>query len=213
MEETSKLARQRMVSRQIEARGVRDPRVLEAMRSVPRHELVPPAIREDAYLDRPLPIGHGQTISQPYIVALMSEQLQLAGDEKVLEIGTGSGYQAAVLSRLAARVFSIEIVEPLAERSRRDLERLGFDNVTVRSGDGYRGWPEEAPFDAIIVTAAPPSIPQPLIDQLAVGGRMVVPVGRYQQELVLVTRDSDGVKTEPLIGVRFVPMLGEVEGR
>ena len=118
-----------------------------------------------------------------------------------------------MLSRLAARVFSIEIVEPLAERSRRDLERLGFDNVTVRSGDGYRGWPEEAPFDAIIVTAAPPSIPQPLIDQLAVGGRMVVPVGRYQQELVLVTRDSDGVKTEPLIGVRFVPMLGEVEGR
>jgi protein-L-isoaspartate(D-aspartate) O-methyltransferase len=202
-----------MVSNQIEARGIKDPRVIAAMRRVPRHELVPLELRDSAYQDSPLPIGYGQTISQPYIVAFMSEQLKLTGDETVLEVGTGSGYQAAVLAELAAHVFSIEIVEPLAERSRRDLARLGFDNVTVRSGDGYKGWPEEAPFDAIIVTAAPPSIPSPLVDQLAVGGRMVLPVGKYSQELVLITRDAEGVKTESLIGVRFVPMVGEVEGR
>jgi protein-L-isoaspartate(D-aspartate) O-methyltransferase len=206
-------ARHRMVSNQIEARGIKDPRVIAAMRRVPRHELVPLELRDSAYQDSPLPIGYGQTISQPYIVAFMSEQLKLTGDETVLEVGTGSGYQAAVLAELAAHVFSIEIVEPLAERSRRDLARLGFDNVTVRSGDGYKGWPEEAPFDAIIVTAAPPSIPSPLVDQLAVGGRMVLPVGKYSQELVLITRDAEGVKTESLIGVRFVPMVGEVEGR
>ena len=211
MLDSSEAARDRMVSSQIEARGVKDPRVLAALRSVPRHELVPVDVREAAYLDRPLPIGYGQTISQPYIVALMSEQLDLAGDEKVLEIGTGSGYQAAVLSQLADRVFSIEIVEPLAERSRRDLKRLGIDNVEIRAGDGYKGWPEEAPFDAIIVTAAPPSVPQSLVDQLAVGGRMVIPVGKYQQELLLITRDADGVKTQSLIGVRFVPMVTEVE--
>lgn len=207
--DTPEHARDRMVSTQIESRGVKNPKVLEALRSVPRHELVPPNVREGAYLDRPLPIGYGQTISQPYIVALMSEQLELEGNEKVLEIGTGSGYQAAVLSQLADRVYSIEIVEPLAERSRRDLKRLGFDNVEVRVGDGYKGWPEQAPFDAIIVTAAPPSVPSQLVDQLAVGGRMVIPVGKYHQELLLITRDEEGVKTQSLIGVRFVPMVHE----
>ena len=181
------------------------------MRKVPRHQLVPPEVRDSAYRDHPLPIGYGQTISQPYIVALMTEELELSGDEKVLEIGTGSGYQAAVLAELAGRVYSIEIVEALADRSRRDLEMLGIDNVTVRSGDGYQGWSEKAPFDAIIVTAAPPAVPQPLVDQLAVGGRMVVPVGQHHQELILITRDEEGVSRRRLIGVRFVPMVGEAQ--
>ena len=209
--DTPAQARDRMVSTQIEARGVKDPDVLQALRSVPRHELVPPNVREAAYLDRPLPIGYGQTISQPYIVALMTEQLELQGHEKVLEIGTGSGYQAAVLSQLADHVYSMEIVEPLAERSRRDLKRLGFNNVEIRVGDGYKGWPEEEPFDAIIVTAAPPSVPNRLVEQLAVGGRMVIPVGEYHQELLLITRDEKGIKTQSLIGVRFVPMVHEGE--
>ena len=167
-----------MVREQIAGRDVRDPRVLAALAHVPRHELVPDEMREYAYEDRPLPIGHGQTISQPYVVAYMTEQLRLRGDERVLEIGTGSGYQAAVLAELAREVYSIEIVEELGERARADLARLGYSNVHVRVGDGYRGWPEQAPFDAIIVTAAPGHVPQPLIDQLAVGGRLVLPVGR-----------------------------------
>jgi protein-L-isoaspartate(D-aspartate) O-methyltransferase len=204
-------AREHMVTQQLEARGIRDARVLAAMRSVPRHELVPEDVRERAYVDAPLQIGYRQTISQPFVVARMSERLELDGTEKVLEIGTGSGYQAAVLAELADRVFSIEIVPELAERARGDLRRLGYRNVTVRAGDGYRGWPEEAPFDAIIVTAAPPEVPQPLIDQLAVGGRMIVPVGRGSQQLILITRDATGVHREEGIGVRFVPMTGEAE--
>ncbi|MDJ0846853.1 MAG: protein-L-isoaspartate(D-aspartate) O-methyltransferase [Myxococcota bacterium] len=200
-----------MVRDQIEARGVRDPRVLAALRKVPRHELVPEAQRSYAYEDRPLPIGHGQTISQPYIVAIMTEHLDLQGDERVLEVGTGSGYQAAVLGELAKEVYSIEIVEPLAERAGKDLARLGYPQIQVRHGDGYRGWPEHAPFDAIIVTAAPDHVPQPLVEQLAEGGRLVIPVGRWAQDLLLVTRDAKGVHEQRLIGVRFVPMTGEAE--
>jgi len=200
-----------MVREQIEARGVRDPAVLAAMGAVPRHELVPESVREHAYEDRPLPIGHGQTISQPYVVAAMSEALDLDGDERVLEIGTGSGYQAAVLSGLCREVFSIEIVEPLAERARADLARLGYDNVQVRSGDGYQGWPEQAPFDAIVVTAAPDHVPQPLLDQLAPGGRLVMPVGDAFQELIRITRTEHGFERESLFPVRFVPMTGEAQ--
>jgi protein-L-isoaspartate(D-aspartate) O-methyltransferase len=206
-------ARRRMVDEQIAARGVRDPRVLEALLAVPRHELVPLAERAHAYEDRPLPIGAGQTISQPYIVAVMTELLALDGSEKVLEIGTGSGYQAAVLSRLVREVYSIEIVPELARQAAADLARLGYANVHVREGDGYRGWPEEAPFDAIVVTAAPDHVPDPLVAQLAVGGRMVVPVGGLLQDLVLVRREADGVRQEHGLGVRFVPMTGEAERR
>ena len=204
-------ARERMVREQIAGRDVRDPRVLAALARVPRHELVPDEMREHAYEDRPLPIGRGQTISQPYVVAYMTEQLHLRGDERVLEIGTGSGYQAAVLAELAREVYSIEIVEELGARARADLARLGYSNVHVRVGDGYRGWPEQAPFDAIIVTAAPGHVPQPLIDQLAVGGRLVLPVGGLDQELLRIERDATGLRREHLIGVRFVPMRGEVE--
>jgi protein-L-isoaspartate(D-aspartate) O-methyltransferase len=204
-------ARERMVEEQIAGRGVRDPRVLAAMREVPRHEFVPVDQRSHAYEDRPLPIGHGQTISQPYIVAVMTELLELEGEEKVLEIGTGSGYQAALLGRLAREVYTIEIVPELARRAGADLARLGFANVHARQGDGYRGWPEHAPFDAIIVTAAPEQVPKPLVEQLAVGGRMVLPVGDVFQDLVLVTRDERGVRQERLLGVRFVPMTGEAE--
>ena len=205
------VARERMVADQVEARGIADPRVLAAMRAVPREQLVPEDVRASAYEDRPLPIGHGQTISQPYIVAEMSAQLELSGDERVLEIGTGSGYQAAILGELAREVYTIEIVEPLAERAAADLERLGYENVHVCAGDGYKGWPEEAPFDAIIVTAAPDHVPQPLIDQLAVGGRMVIPIGRGIQSLTLITRDERGVKRKTLLGVMFVPMTGEAQ--
>lgn len=205
-------ARERMVREQIAGRGIRDPRVLAALSRVPRHELVPEEMRAHAYEDRPLQIGFDQTISQPYVVAYMTEQLRLRGDERVLEIGTGSGYQAAVLAELAREVYSIEIVAPLGERARADLARLGYPNVKVRVGDGYRGWPEQAPFDAIIVTAAPGHVPQPLIDQLAVGGRLVLPVGGLDQELLLLSRDAKGIHEERLIGVRFVPMRGEAEG-
>jgi protein-L-isoaspartate(D-aspartate) O-methyltransferase len=204
-------ARERMVVEQLAARGIGDERVLAAMRRVPRHEFVPDELRDHAYEDRPLPIGHGQTISQPFIVAFMSEQLELDGSERVLEIGTGSGYQAAVLAELAREVYTIEIVEPLAEQARADLKRLGFGDVQVRAGDGYRGWPEQAPFDAIIGTAAPAEVPQPLVDQLAVGGRMILPLGRWYQELVLITRDERGVHERRLLGVRFVPMTGEAQ--
>jgi protein-L-isoaspartate(D-aspartate) O-methyltransferase len=204
-------ARLRMVEQQIEARGVRDPRVLDAMRQVPRHELVPPDRRDQAYEDRPLPIGHSQTISQPYVVAAMSEALRLSGDERVLEVGTGSGYQAAVLSKLAKQVYSIEIVPELARRAKADLARLGYANVEVREGDGWRGWPEHAPFDAIMVTAAPEEVPPDLIAQLAVGGRLVIPVGDRDQQLLVVRKTPEGITREVLFGVRFVPMRGEAE--
>jgi protein-L-isoaspartate(D-aspartate) O-methyltransferase len=203
--------RDAMVTSQIEERGISNPAVLAALRAVPRHELVPAAVREDAYADHPLPIGFDQTISQPYIVALMTDLAGVSRGDKVLEIGTGSGYQAAVLAEMGARVFSIEIVEPLAKRAAADLERLGYGRVKVRAGDGYRGWPSEAPFDAIIVTAAPPEVPAPLKEQLAVGGRLVIPVGDEIQELRVITRTSSGFREEPSTAVRFVPMTGEAQ--
>ncbi len=201
--------RQAMIDNQIKKRGVSDQRLLDALNKVERHLFVPEEYRSMAYADHPLPIGEDQTISQPYIVALMTELLQLDGDEKVLEIGTGSGYQAAVLSILAAEVFSIEIVEPLAERSQKLLDSLGFDNVTIKCGDGYAGWTEHAPFDRIIVTCAPPEIPKPLIQQLADSGRMVVPVGELWQELVLIEKFGNEIRKTNIIPVRFVPMTGE----
>ena len=203
------LERDRMVETQIVARGVKDRRVLDAMRRVPRHELVSEASRDAAYEDRPLVIGYGQTISQPYIVAFMTEMLHLSGSERVLEVGTGSGYQAAVLAELCKEVYSIEIVEALANRARADLERLGYRNVQIRHGDGYRGWPEAAPFDAIIVTAAPDHVPTPLASQLAVGGRMILPLGNGGQELVLLRKTESGLEREVSLPVRFVPMTGE----
>ncbi|RKY63765.1 MAG: protein-L-isoaspartate O-methyltransferase [Candidatus Latescibacterota bacterium] len=206
-------ARERMVEEQIEARGIKDSLVLAAMRKVPRHLFVPERYRSEAYADHPLPIGYGQTISQPYIVAYMTEALRLKGGEKVLEIGTGSGYQAAVLAEIADSVFTIEIIPELAESARERLRRLGYKNIFVLCGDGYRGWPEHAPFDAIIVTAAPDHIPGPLVEQLKVGGRMVIPVGSVYQELFLVVKTERGVEKRPLLPVRFVPMTGEAQRR
>jgi len=203
-------AREEMVASQIAARGVRDPLTLAAMREVKRHLFVPEGARRQAYDDHPLPIGHGQTISQPYIVAFMTEAAGLAGGETVLEVGTGSGYQAAVLSRIAAKVYTIEIVAPLAEASAALLEGLGYANVSVRAGDGYQGWPEAAPFDAILVTAAAPRIPEPLKQQLRDGGRLVLPVGDEWQELVVVTRRGDRFQEKRVLPVRFVPMTGKV---
>ena len=202
--------RERMVQHQIRGRGVKDERVLNAMSSVPRHLFVPDAYKSQAYEDYPLSIGYGQTISQPYIVAYMTEMLQLAGDEKVLEIGTGSGYQAAVLAECAKEVYSIEIIEPLCKSAARLLADLGYSNCHVRCGDGYAGWPEEAPFDAIIVTAAPPKMPRTLVRQLASGGRMIIPIGSYYQQLKLVSKDANGrVSEKKLLPVRFVPMTGK----
>ena len=204
--------REVMIARQIEGRDVRDPLVLEAMRAVPRHRFVPSTVADRAYGDHALPIGFDQTISQPYVVAAMTEALELDGSERVLEVGTGSGYQAAVLAEIVEEVWSIEIVAPLAERARELLEELGIDNVRLRTGDGYRGWPEAAPFDAIVVTAAPDHVPRPLIDQLVPGGVLVLPVGdRGSQELVRLRRVGDGVERERLFFVRFVPMTGEAE--
>ncbi len=200
-----------MVEDQIAARGVSDQPVLEAMRRVPRHLFVPPDQAASAYEDHPLQIGYDQTISQPYIVAYMTQALALTPSDRVLEIGTGSGYQAAVLSEIVREVYTIEIIPELAARASKTLRELGYENVRVRQGDGYRGWPEAAPFDAIIVTAAPRVIPQPLIDQLALDGRMVIPVGDWYQELVIVTRTTEGVVEQKTIPVRFVPMRGEVE--
>jgi protein-L-isoaspartate(D-aspartate) O-methyltransferase len=189
---------------------VRDERTLAAMRKVPRHLFVPPEVAGQAYADHPLPIGHGQTISQPYIVGFMTEALHLDGDEKVLEVGTGSGYQAAVLAEIVSRVYTIEIVAPLAEEARARLKDLGYSNVEVRAGDGYQGWPAAAPFDAIIVTAAAPRIPEPLMEQLSDGGRLILPVGDAVQELVVVTRRGDRFEKKRVLPVRFVPMTGEV---
>ncbi len=207
--ERERRRRAEMVDEQIAARGIDDPAVLEAMRAVPRHRFVPPSESAYAYADGPLPIGFGQTISQPYIVALMTALVRPDRGMKVLEIGTGSGYQAAVLARCAGQVFSIEIVEPLGLRARALLEELGYTNVRVRIGDGYDGWPEEAPFDAILVTAAPERIPDPLLAQLRVGGRLVVPLGIGVQDLVVVTRTREGFVREVVTGVRFVPMTGK----
>jgi protein-L-isoaspartate(D-aspartate) O-methyltransferase len=204
--------RARMVREQLVARGIRDTRVLAAMGSVPRHELVPENERDAAYEDRPLPIGEDQTISQPYIVAAMSEAAALRGSERVLEVGTGSGYQAAVLSVLAREVYTIELEPVLAARAKRDLERLGYANVHTRTGDGYRGWPEAAPFDAIVVTAAPDHVPPALLEQLALGGRLVIPVGdRSEQELWIYTKTENGVERRRMMPVRFVPLRGEAE--
>jgi protein-L-isoaspartate(D-aspartate) O-methyltransferase len=188
---------------------------LEVLAKIPRHEFVPDAQKHAAYWNQPLPIGGGQTISQPYIVALMTDIAEVNKDEIVLEIGTGSGYQAAVLSEIAAHVYTIEIIEWLGQRAEEDLERLGYDNVSVRLGDGYAGWPEHAPFDAIVVTAAPEEVPQPLIDQLAVGGRMVIPVGgQYEvQTLNLLIKDEEGMVTiKDVIPVRFVPLTRDPAG-
>lgn len=202
--------RREMVAEQVAGRGIDDPAVLAALAQVPRHLFVPEAELADAYADRPLPIGYGQTVSQPYVVALMTSLADLDGDDRVLEIGTGSGYHTAVLSRVAGEVFSIEIIEPLARQAEERLSRLGYPNVELRFGDGYQGWEEEGPFDAIILTAAPPKIPQPLIDQLEIGGRMVVPVGGTIQDLQVLTRTADGLEKRTVIPVRLQPMTGRV---
>ena len=202
-------ARARMVADTIAARGVADPRVLAAMRKVPRHEFLPANVQSRAYDDAAVPIGHGQTASQPYVVAVMTELAELGPESRVLEIGTGSGYQAAVLAEVAGEVWSIELLEPLADGARRTLERLGYGRVHLRQGDGYRGWPEAAPFDAIVVTAAPPEVPKALLDQLAMGGRLVVPVGTDDQELEVHRRTPEGVRVKKVFPVTFVPMVPE----
>lgn len=199
--------RTQMVETQIKARGIEDRRVLEAMRKVKRHLFVPSHIRHLAYEDYPLPIAEGQTISQPYIVALMTELLSPKGSERVLEIGTGSGYQAAILAELAGEVYTIEIFESLARQSGALLKELNYTNVRVKSGDGFLGWPERSPFDGIIVTCAPEKIPPPLLEQLAEGGRLVIPVGKYWQDLKFMRKIKNRIKEESVIPVRFVPML------
>lgn len=201
-----KLQRENMVKTQIEARGIKDERVLEAMRKIERHKFVPQGLERLAYEDDPLPIGEGQTISQPYIVALMTELLKLKGDEKILEIGTGSGYQAAILAELVKEVYTIEILSGLASKAEKLLQEMGYKNIKVKIGDGYLGWPEFAPFDAIIVTCAPEEIPQPLIEQLAEGGRLVIPVGEGYQELKLLMKNQDKIQEHNIIPVIFVPM-------
>ncbi len=212
----AEFARQRdqMVDDEIVAAGVKDPRVVAAMRATPRHEFMPLAYRKQAYLDMALPIGSSQTISPPFVVAYMTEQLDAQPGDKVLEIGSGSGYQAAVLSGLAREVYTIEIVGALGRKAERTLRRLGYDNVHVRVGDGYLGWPEEAPFDKIIVTCSPEDVPAPLIEQLAEGGRMVIPVGeRHRQNLVLLRKRDGELEREALLPTLFVPMTGEAEER
>jgi protein-L-isoaspartate(D-aspartate) O-methyltransferase len=205
--------RKAMVRTQLRARDITDRRVLAVMEEVPRHLFVPPAFRPQAYEDFPLPIEEGQTISQPYIVALMTQTLKLRGGESVLEVGTGSGYQAAVLSRLASRVYTIEYHEPLARTSADRLRTLGYANVEVRAGDGFFGWPEQAPFEAIMVTCAAPRIPSPLVEQLKEGGRLILPLEDADgvQTLTLVTKVQGRARAEPITYVRFVPMLGEVQ--
>ena len=199
-----------MVRTQIESRGIHDPAVLRAMRMVPRHRFVPESQRASVYDDRPLPIGYGQTISQPYIVALMSELAAVKPGDTVLEVGTGSGYQAAVLAEMGVKVFSIEIVEPLAKQAKATLKALEYD-VAVRHGDGYGGWPENAPFDAVVVPAAPAKIPEPLKEQLKIGGRLVIPVGEDFQSLMVVTRTKKGFLQKEVLPVRFVPMTGKAQ--
>ena len=207
-------ARRRMVVSDLRGRDITDRNVLEVMGRVARHQFVPENLQDAAYADSPLPIGHNQTISQPYIVGLMTQLAQPTPGSRVLDVGTGSGYQAAVLAELSGEVYSIEIVEPLADEARHRLAKLGYDNVTVRHGDGYRGWAEKAPFDVIIVAAAPDHVPEPLVEQLAPGGRMVIPVGDLFQELLVIEKDADGnVHRRANIPVRFVPMTGEAQTR
>ena len=199
---------ERMVADQIEGRGIRNPDVLRVMRAIPRHLFVPMDVRYMAYEDRPLPIGYGATISQPYVVALMTELLTPAKKHRILEIGTGSGYQAAILGQLAAEVYSVEIVPELARSTAKTLRELGYTNITVRQGDGYKGWPERAPFDGIMVTAAPPELPQALVAQLARGGRLVAPIGSmWNQELIVIEKKTDGtIRRRSMGAVSFVPM-------
>lgn len=204
--------RQRMVEQQLKPRGIKDERVLAAMAKVPREEFIPLDARVDAYEDGPLPIGYDQTISQPYVVAFMTEQLRPKQSDRVLEIGSGSGYQAAILAELMAEVYTVEIVPPLGKTAEATLQRMGYKNVHIKVGDGYRGWPEEAPFDAIIVTCAPEKVPQPLVDQLKEGGRMVIPVGeRFAQQLYLFEKKNGQLKESVTLPVRFVPMLRSKE--
>ncbi len=203
--------RDRMVREQILARGIHDPTVIQAMRTVPRHECVLAADSAEAYDDHPLPIGSGQTISQPYIVAAMTEALHVRPHEHVLEIGTGSGYQTAVLAQVAAMVWTVEIVAALAERASRTFHTLGLSNITSRVGDGYQGWAEAAPFDAIMLAAAPDHIPHPLPDQLAPGGRMILPMGTTTQHLVILTKTAEGFTRTNVLPVAFVPMTGEAQ--
>jgi protein-L-isoaspartate(D-aspartate) O-methyltransferase len=201
-----------MVTRQLRGRDISDPLVLAAMQNVLRHEFVPENLRSAAYKDGPLPIGNGQTISQPYIVALMTQLAHIGPDSKVLDVGTGSGYQAAVLAEIVNHVYSIEIVETLADQARERLKRLGYENIEVRSGDGYLGWPEQAPFDAIVVAAAPDHVPQPLVDQLAPGGHLIIPVGKFFQTLIVVEKHADGsIEKTNVAPVAFVPMTGQAQ--
>lgn len=200
-----------MVEYQLISRGIQDSKIIQAMLRVPRHKFVPQGLRKLAYSDNPLPIGMDQTISQPYIVALMTELLKLKGSEKVLEVGTGSGYQAAILADIGSEVFTIEILESLSERAQEILKSLGYSNINFKIGDGYGGWPEHAPFDAIIVTAASEHIPEPLIEQLKENGRMVIPIGDLYQELLLITKTDKGIEKKTVTPVRFVPMTGEAQ--
>jgi protein-L-isoaspartate(D-aspartate) O-methyltransferase len=204
--------RERMVRQQVALRGVTDTRLLAAMRKVPRDQFIPEAVRNLAYTDQPLPIGHDQTISQPFIVAFMTEKLQLRPTDRVLEFGTGSGYQAAILAELAREVYTIEIVAPLGERAQGTLQRLGYKNVHVKIGDGYQGWPEEAPFDAVIVTCAPEHVPRPLIDQTREGGRVIIPVGAAGSQLLyLLEKKAGRLQQRAVLPVRFVPMTGSAQ--
>ncbi|HEY2103380.1 MAG TPA: protein-L-isoaspartate(D-aspartate) O-methyltransferase [Chthoniobacterales bacterium] len=202
--------RERMVREQVVMRGITAERVLAAMRKVPREEFVPEELRTLSYDDRPLPIGYDQTISQPFIVAFMTEELQPQPGDRVLEIGTGSGYQAAIMAELVAEVYSIEIIEPLAKMAEATLQRLGYKNVHIKKGDGYKGWPEHAPFDCVIVTCAPDHVPKPLVEQLKEGGRMIIPVGSLgEQDLYLLEKEKGELRQRAVSPVRFVPMTGE----
>ncbi|MBA3248397.1 MAG: protein-L-isoaspartate(D-aspartate) O-methyltransferase [Pyrinomonadaceae bacterium] len=204
-----KKQRRQMVERQLRARGIRDQRVLAAMEKAPRHRFVPPAAARLAYGDHPLPIGQEQTISQPYIVAYMTEAAEISASDKVLEIGTGSGYQAAILGELAKEVYTIEIIPELADRARRTLAEMNYKNVHVKTGNGYLGWPEQAPFDTIIVTAAPDEVPPALVEQLAVNGKLIIPVGTGAQEMTVITKTEKGLIEQKTLAVRFVPMTGK----
>lgn len=214
MEEKFAVERKKMLEEQLASwsRGIKNKRVLEAMEKVPRHKFVPDDVINQSYEDSPLPIGYGQTISQPYIVAFMTEKLDPQPEHRVLEIGTGSGYQAAVLSLLVKEVYSIEIIEPLAKKAEETCKMLGYTNVFIKAGDGYKGWPEKAPFDSIIVTCAPERIPEPLIEQLKDGGKMIIPVGPiWDQSLYLLIKSGNEIKKHSVLPVRFVPMTGEIE--